>query len=114
MHHIVADGWSIGLLLTEVTALYAAFAADRPSPLAPLPVQYADYAAWQRERLTGETLEGELAYWRQRLAGAPPLLELPTDRPRPAVQSYRGAAVRFRVAEELLGVVDAPWPGGRG
>ncbi|MEO7418572.1 MAG: condensation domain-containing protein, partial [Thermoanaerobaculia bacterium] len=101
VHHVVADGWSIGLLLTEVPALYAAFAAGCPSPLAPLPVQYADYAAWQRERLAGETLEGELAYWRERLAGAPPLLELPTDRPRPAMQSYRGSAVRFRVAEEL-------------
>jgi amino acid adenylation domain-containing protein len=107
VHHIVADGWSIGLLLAETTALYAAFAAGEPSPLPPLPMQYADYAVWQRERLTGEVLAGELDYWRQRLAGAPPLLELPADRPRPAVQGYRGGSVRLRIAEGMLEQVSA-------
>ncbi|HEY0553140.1 MAG TPA: amino acid adenylation domain-containing protein, partial [Thermoanaerobaculia bacterium] len=96
IHHIVADGWSIGLLLDEIVAEYAA-----PSSLPPLPVQYADYAVWQRQWLAGETLAGEMDYWRRQLAGAPPLLELPTDRPRPAVQSYRGGTLRFRLAAGL-------------
>jgi len=91
LHHIVSDGWSMGVLVREVGALYPAFAMGQPSPLPELPVQYADFAAWQRSRLSGEVLGGELAWWRERLAGAPPLLELPTDRPRPAVQSFRGA-----------------------
>ncbi|HEY2740310.1 MAG TPA: amino acid adenylation domain-containing protein, partial [Thermoanaerobaculia bacterium] len=91
MHHIVSDGWSLGALVREVTALYPAFAAGQPSPLPELPVQYADFAAWQRGWLRGEVLEAELGYWRDRLTGAPPVFELPTDRPRPALQSYRGA-----------------------
>ncbi|HEY2739428.1 MAG TPA: amino acid adenylation domain-containing protein, partial [Thermoanaerobaculia bacterium] len=89
MHHISSDGWSIGILVREVAALYAALAGDtegRPSPLPELPVQYADFAVWQRSWLQGEVLEREIAYWKQHLAGLPPLLELPTDRPRPAVQ----------------------------
>jgi amino acid adenylation domain-containing protein/non-ribosomal peptide synthase protein (TIGR01720 family) len=90
MHHIVTDAWSTEILIREMAALYAAYGSNRQSPLEELPVQYADYAAWQRERLTGETLERELAYWKKRLAGAPSVLELPSDRPRPAVQSYRG------------------------
>ncbi|HEU4558056.1 MAG TPA: amino acid adenylation domain-containing protein [Longimicrobium sp.] len=92
LHHVVGDGWSLGIFFDELATLYAAFAADRPSPLPDLPVQYGDYAAWQRDWLRGEVLERQLAYWRDNLAGAPPLLELPTDRPRPALQSYRGAA----------------------
>src|SRR5215207_166577 len=84
MHHIVSDGWSMGVLVKEAAALYRAFAAGRPSPLAELPVQYADYAAWQRGWLQGEVLESQIAYWREQLAGAPPVLELPTDHPRPA------------------------------
>ncbi|MDP9121717.1 MAG: amino acid adenylation domain-containing protein, partial [Acidobacteriota bacterium] len=92
MHHIVSDGWSVGVLTREVTALYESFSWGRPSPLAELPVQYADFAAWQRSWFSGGVLERELAYWRQRLAGAPPMLELPADRPRPPVQSFRGAA----------------------
>ena len=96
LHHVAGDGWSIGLLFHEVAELYGAFRAGRPSPLDEPPVQYADYAVWQREWLSGEALEGQLDYWRHRLAGAPPLLELPTDRPRPAVQSHRGGTLNFR------------------
>jgi non-ribosomal peptide synthetase component F/acyl carrier protein len=91
MHHIVSDGWSISILVRELMALYAAFAQGRPSPLPELPVQYADFAVWQRSWLRGEVLESEISFWRQQLAGLPPRLELPTDRPRPAVQSFRGA-----------------------
>ncbi|HEY0513939.1 MAG TPA: non-ribosomal peptide synthase/polyketide synthase, partial [Thermoanaerobaculia bacterium] len=92
MHHIVSDAWSMGVLLHDLEALYGAALAGRPSPLPELSVQYADFAAWQREWLQGEVLERQLAYWREQLAGHPPVLELPTDRPRPAVQTFRGAA----------------------
>jgi acyl carrier protein len=84
MHHIVSDGWSMGVLVREVAALYEAFSGGKPSPLSELPLQYADFARWQREWLSGEALERELDHWRRELSGAPPLLELPTDRPRPA------------------------------
>ncbi|HWM91030.1 MAG TPA: amino acid adenylation domain-containing protein [Thermoanaerobaculia bacterium] len=84
VHHIVSDGWSLGVLVRELTAFYAGGTAPE------LPIQYADYAAWQRERLTGEALEEELAWWRERLAGSPPSLDLPFDRPRPAVQTFHG------------------------
>ncbi|HYG64432.1 MAG TPA: condensation domain-containing protein, partial [Thermoanaerobaculia bacterium] len=84
VHHIVADGWSLGVLVRELTALYAG------ETLPELPIQYADYAAWQRERLTGESLAELTAWWRERLAGSPPSLDLPTDRPRPAVQTFHG------------------------
>jgi hypothetical protein len=85
IHHIVSDAWSTGIFLRELATLYAA------AELTPLPIQYADFAVWQAQRLSGPALAAELAHWRQQLAGAPPLLELPTDRPRPAVQSDRGA-----------------------
>jgi Condensation domain len=101
VHHIASDGWSTGILVREVTALYAAFAGGQPSPLPELPVQYADFAVWQRSWLQGEILEGEIAYWRRQLAGLPPLLELPTDRPRPAVQSFRGASRPVRLPAGL-------------
>jgi amino acid adenylation domain-containing protein len=94
MHHIVSDGWSFILFVQELTALYAVFAQRKPSPLPELPLQYADFAAWQRGRLQGEELERQLSFWRERLAGGEPL-ELPTDRPRPAIQSFRGATLRF-------------------
>ncbi len=89
-HHIVSDGWSMELFSWEMSLLYQAFLENRPSPLPPLPIQYADFAVWQREWLRGPALEPQLAYWRQRLAAAPPLLQLPTDRPRPPVQTYPG------------------------
>jgi amino acid adenylation domain-containing protein len=91
LHHIVADGWSMGVLVREIAALYGAAVRGEPTPLSPLPLQFADHAIQERAALTGEALAGELDYWRQRLAGAPPALELPTDRPRPAVQMFRGA-----------------------
>ncbi|HEY2738459.1 MAG TPA: condensation domain-containing protein, partial [Thermoanaerobaculia bacterium] len=91
MHHIASDGWSIGVLTRELGALYAAFRQGRPSPLADLAVQYADFAAWQRRLLSGERLAAEIAWWRGELAGAPPVLDLPTDRPRRGDLSPRGA-----------------------
>jgi hypothetical protein len=95
VHHLVSDGWLAGVLIREVAALYEAYSQGRPSPLPDLPVQYADFARWQRRRLAGETLDRQLAYWRHQLAGMPPALELPTDRPRPAAQGFRGAQHRF-------------------
>jgi amino acid adenylation domain-containing protein len=101
MHHIVSDGWSIGVLTREALSLYSAFSAGLPSPLEELPVQYADYAAWQRRWLDGGALPKQLAYWKQQLADHPSALELPTDRPRPAVQTYKGAAESFIVSREV-------------
>ena len=95
VHHIVFDGWSTGILIRELQQLYEAFSQGRPSPLAELPIQYADFATWQREWLQGERLEQQLAWWRERLDGIPPALELPTDRPRPAVLAMAGAARSF-------------------
>ena len=93
MHHIISDGWSIGVLVHELSALYSAFTQGRPSPLGALEVQYADYALWQREWLSGEVLDRQLSYWKEQLSGAPAALELPTDRQRPAVASFRGGVV---------------------
>ncbi|HEU4595678.1 MAG TPA: amino acid adenylation domain-containing protein [Pyrinomonadaceae bacterium] len=101
MHHIVSDAWSTGIFIREMSALYSAFTSGADSPLEELPIQYADYAAWQRQHLSGENLERQLAYWRQQLGGAPALLELPTDRPRPPVQTYRGATHSFVLPSEL-------------
>ncbi|HVG59538.1 MAG TPA: amino acid adenylation domain-containing protein [Hyalangium sp.] len=101
MHHIVSDGWSMGRLFRELAELYDAHTRGRPPALAPLPIQYADYAVWQRQWLAGEVLERQLAWWKERLAGAPAALELPTDRLRPAVQSFRGAEHRFSLPMEL-------------
>ncbi|WP_338925843.1 amino acid adenylation domain-containing protein [Mycetohabitans endofungorum] len=96
-HHIVSDGWSIGVLVRELSALYAASVGAQAAPLPPLAVQYPDYAAWQRQWLTGERLQAQSDYWRATLADAPVLLELPTDRPRPAQQSFAGAHVPVRI-----------------
>ncbi len=101
LHHIVGDGWSVSVMVREFAALYRAFAADEPSPLPEPPVQYSDYAEWQREQLRGEALESELEHWRQALAGAPALIELPADRPRPAVQRLRGRVLLDAVDGEL-------------
>ncbi|WP_315799639.1 non-ribosomal peptide synthetase, partial [Bradyrhizobium sp. SZCCHNR1002] len=97
MHHIVSDGWSMGVLVDEIATLYAAFCAGGPSPLPELPIQYADYAVWQRRWLEEAALQRQLAYWTAQLAGAPDGIELATDRPRPAVPSFRGAVHRFAV-----------------
>lgn len=91
LHHIIADGWSLGLLLRETCQLYDAFAAGRPAPLVPLKVQYVDFAAWQRGALQGEALTRQITFWREQLAGAPQFLNLPTDFPRPVRQDFRGA-----------------------
>ncbi|HSG40674.1 MAG TPA: condensation domain-containing protein, partial [Thermoanaerobaculia bacterium] len=93
-HHIVADGWSIGVFVRELSALYAALAAGQPSPLPELEVQYADFAVWQRGWLSGDALASRIAWWRESLAGAPAQLEIPADRPRPPQPSYRGATRR--------------------
>jgi hypothetical protein len=104
MHHIVSDGWSIGVLNREVAALYGAYAAGRPTPLPELAVQYGDYAAWQRGWLRGEALENQLVYWKERLAGAG-ALDLPADHPRPAAPSHRGSTLRFALPAELTTAV---------
>lgn len=98
VHHIVFDGWSRDVFLRELQALYEAFPH---TPLAELPIQYADFAVWQRNWLQGQVLARELAFWQEQLADAPPLLELPTDRPRPAAQSYRGARESFSISAEI-------------
>jgi amino acid adenylation domain-containing protein len=90
MHHIISDAWSTGVLIRELATLYRAFRAGEPSPLPELEIQYADFAEWQRDSLTGEALDVQLGYWKRQLTGAPFILELPADRPRPAVQSFRG------------------------
>jgi amino acid adenylation domain-containing protein len=100
MHHIVADGWSVGVWLRELTMLYTASIAGQPNPLEPLPIQYADYALWQRQILDGDAFDEQLAYWKQKLHN-PPALELPCCRPRPPVQMYRGARHPFRLSAEL-------------
>ena len=92
-HHIVSDGWSLGVMLAELSALYRAFSPGEPDPLPPLALQYADYAAWQRAPAQQAARARQTAYWHEHLEGAPALLELPTDRPRPARQSYRGASL---------------------
>ena len=107
IHHIVSDGWSFNVLMRELEALYTAFSIGQPSPLPPLPIQYADFAHWQRQWLQGEVLETQLAYWKQQLAGALPVLELPTDRPRPAVQTFRGARQSLRLPASLIQPLNA-------
>ncbi len=104
-HHIASDGWSAGVFLRELAALYSAAAEGRSSPLPELPVQYADFAAWQREWLRGEVLEEQLAYWRSALAGLPPALDLPTDRPRPPLRGSRGAYLPVSFAGALADAV---------
>ncbi|HEV2904473.1 MAG TPA: condensation domain-containing protein, partial [Pyrinomonadaceae bacterium] len=100
-HHIASDGWSRGIVVRETAALYQAFCANRPSPLPGLPIQYADYAIWQREFLRGDVLESHLSYWTEKLRAAPPVLNLPTDRPRPPVQTFNGASEPFQIPDGL-------------
>ncbi|MCW5317886.1 amino acid adenylation domain-containing protein [Nostoc sp. KVJ3] len=101
MHHIVSDGWSMSVYVEELTTLYNAYSQGQPSPLLPLPIQYADFAIWQRQWLVGEVLKSQLSYWKQQLANAPTFLPLPTDRPRPAVQTFNGAHLEFTLSVEL-------------
>ncbi|MEH2068925.1 MAG: amino acid adenylation domain-containing protein [Nostoc sp.] len=101
MHHIIYDGWSLDIFKRELSQLYAAFAQRLPNPLPELPIQYADFAVWQRQWLTGEVLERQLNYWQQQLAGVSGVLELPTDKPRPPVQSFRGRVERFQLDCDL-------------
>ena len=101
MHHIVSDGWSRGIIIREVATLYEAFSANRPSPLPELPIQYADYAVWQKEFLSGAVLESHLSYWTEKLRDAPPVLNLATDRPRPPVQTFNGASEPFQFPDGL-------------
>ncbi|CAM2005624.1 non-ribosomal peptide synthetase [Acanthopleuribacter pedis] len=101
MHHIVSDGWSLGVLMGDFVALYRAFAEDRPSPLKPLQIQYADFAVWQRNTLRGENLDRQLRFWKENLADLPTLLELPTDFPRPKAMSYRGNVEPLVLSKDL-------------
>jgi len=105
-HHVASDGWSMGVFLRELAELYRSFTAGEPSPLPPLSLQYADFALWQRGWFTGETLERQLAYWSAQLAGVPPL-DLPTDRPRPAVPAYRGARRPLALEPSLAAALGA-------
>jgi amino acid adenylation domain-containing protein len=102
LHHIASDGWSWGILYKELAEFYEHFITGKQSSLPELPIQYADFSVWQRNWLQGEVLERQLSYWKDRLAGAPPLLELPTDRPRPAIQSYPGAVESAVLPDDLL------------
>ncbi len=101
IHHIISDRWSITILLNELSLLYGAFSQDKPSPLQQLPVQYADFAAWQRNAAEGELFERQLAYWTEQLKDAPPVIELPTDRPRPAFLSVAGETAKVSLSAEI-------------
>ncbi len=101
MHHIISDGWSMGVIFREISVLYQAFSAGKPAPHSKLPVQYADYALWQREWLQGEVLETQLAYWKEQLAGTPEVLALPTDHTRPQEPSGRGAVQSLTLSKAL-------------
>ncbi|NET48618.1 MAG: amino acid adenylation domain-containing protein, partial [Merismopedia sp. SIO2A8] len=101
IHHIAADGWSMGILIEELSSYYRAIVTATAVELADLSIQYADFAVWQRQWLTNQVLETQLSYWKQHLSGAPPLLELPTDRPRPAIQTFRGGTEPLQLDMEL-------------
>ena len=105
MHHIISDEWSALVLIRELSSLYEDFRQGKPSSLPALALQYADYAHWQREFLQGEVLEKEIGYWREQLRGTPPILEIPTDRPRPSVQTFRGASVTRPISADLRDAV---------
>ena len=101
MHHIVSDGWSMGIVFRELSALYEAFSKGKPSPLPELPIQYADFAVWQQQWLQGEVLEAQLSYWKKQLAGYSPSLDLPTDCPRPVIQTHRGVRQSLVLSKTL-------------
>ena len=101
MHHIASDAWSRGLLNQELSTLYNCFTNKICHPLPELPIQYADFAQWQRNWLKGDVLESQLSYWQQQLGGSPPILQLPTDHPRPAIQSYNGASLPIELSQDL-------------
>jgi len=107
LHHIVGDRWSRGIFFRELGALYEAFSQGKPSPLPELPLQYTDFAVWQREWLSGNNLEKQLSYWKQELAGAPASLELPTDRARPALASFHGRVYSFDIPREQMEALNA-------
>ncbi|HYI11617.1 MAG TPA: amino acid adenylation domain-containing protein [Thermoanaerobaculia bacterium] len=106
-HHLMIDGWSANILLGELSHLYNAFAEGKPSPLAPLAIQYADYAMWQREWLEGDRLQKQLDFWREHLEGCPSVLDIPADRARPPVQSFRGSMASHRIPEDLYEAMEA-------
>ena len=111
MHHIISDGWSMGVLVGELPTLYEAFARGTARRCASCPIQYADFAVWQRSVFQGEVLAAQIAYWKRQLARRPAVLELPTDRPRPPAQTYRGAAViRSPLAERLTAALQRAQP----
>src|SRR4051812_33660017 len=101
MHHVGSDGWALGVVCGGLSALYEVFGRGQPSPLPELPIQYADYAVWQRQWLDGSALEAQLSYWKNQLDGAAPSLELPTDRPRPAIQTFQGSSRSIVLSEKL-------------
>ena len=101
MHHIVSDGWSVGVLVEELATLYSNFCNGEPLTSEELPIQYVDFAAWQRQWLQGEVLQTQISYWLKQLENAPKVLELPTDHPRPAIQTFRGATYSFKLSKEL-------------
>jgi acyl carrier protein len=111
MHHIVSDAWSMGLLIRELAVLYSAFSEGKPSSLPELPIQYADFAYWQRQQ--EERMREQLSYWKQQLNGAPPVLELPSARPRPEVQTFRGARHSFTWDADLTASAESTEPAGR-
>ncbi|MBD2468780.1 condensation domain-containing protein [Nostoc sp. FACHB-145] len=101
IHHIIADGWSIGILIQELAKIYAAFSVGKPSPLPELSIQYADYAYWQRQWLQTDILQPQLAYWKQQLSNSAPLLQLPIDRTRPEIQNFKGKKEFFTINGEI-------------
>jgi amino acid adenylation domain-containing protein len=102
MHHIVSDGWSSGILINELVGLYDSYSKGKEAELPPLEIQYGDFAQWQREWMSGEVLDAQLSYWRKQLTGAPPVIELPIDKPRPPLQTYRGATESFTVSKAVV------------
>src|SRR6266571_3820567 len=107
LHHIVSDRWSRGIFYRELSTFYDAFSQGKPNPFPDLPLQYTDFSVWQREWLSGKNLERQLSYWKQQLGGAPSTLELPTDRPRPASQSFHGQIYSFEISTQLIDALNA-------